>query len=237
MSDNVYWLRLELKLRELRKYINKREEISGKYYFPLSVLEGIKQAASKHPENIKIYYGQLLKFIEADGKLPYEAGKLLEEAYLNDELILGRHSGGLWKEQLSKNNFMFRYKDNDVTSTIVFSHSLESGVEQFTFCDFVEACSSKEKISSYKGNNNLTIFAFPVEIFKDEAKPIWKYNETDGYYYLLPQFILGSFYYDYEQEKIAFIKNPAFNPSLEYDDEGLVYDEFQTSLVNDRRTK
>lgn len=217
-------IKLDIKLKELDNYVRGRKELEGKYYLPVRLIEEIKQNARRYPKNVRMYLGQVLNFINADGKLPFEAGKLLEQIYFSDDFVLGMHHGAQSHEQIIKNDFMFRYKENDVTSTIIFNDSLETGMRQFTLADFVLACSTKEAISAYKNSCSVIIFAFPKSIFGSEAKPVWAYNENDNNFYLLQQFVLGCFYYDYDLEKVSFVKNPRFNPSLEYEAQGLVYD-------------
>lgn len=229
-------IEINKKMDRLRRYIIKRNENKEKYYLPLSFVNDVENKLKKYPALTQIYLGQLDYVPKIDGKLPRQAGKALEQLFSNENLVVGRHIGGLTANQMKDINFSFRYESNDITSTVMFNKSLSTGIDTFLLSDFVYHCHSDKVINSYKNGRSVTIFAFPKEIFKDSSLPIWYHNQLDNMYYLVPQFILGSFSYDYEKKEIVFVQNPNFNPNAKYKTEGLEYDESQNQVtkVNSR---
>ena len=231
ISDLKKKIEINKKMDQLRRYIVKRRENKEKYYLPLSFVNGVEEKLKKYPVLTEIYLDQLDYIPKIDGKLPRQAGIALEQLFSNENLVVGRHIGGLTADQMKAINFNFRYESNDITSTVMFNKSLSTGIDTFLLSDFVYHCHSDEVINSYKNGRSVTIFAFPKEIFKDASLPIWYHNQSDNMYYLVPQFIFGSFSYDYEKEEIVFVQNPNFNPYAKYKTEGLEYDESQSPTI------
>ncbi len=236
-SDSFKRIILRSRLKRLRNYMALRKEDENKYYLPPSLIDKIEENIKRWPTLVDNYLDQTEYIPRIDGKIPKEIGKKLERLSFDDNYVVGRHIGGLTADEMLQNNFNFRYKYNDITSTVVFNKSLTSGIEEFLLSDLVKSCHSYEAINSYKSGKSVTIFAFPKTIFKEKQLPIWLYDDKEKKYYLVPQFILGSFSYDDEKKEVIFIENPSFDPNFVYKEDGLVYDETQEQIKRKENIK
>ena len=180
----------------------------------------IKRLGRRHPGY------KLAKGYDSIGYISAELGKEIENLW-DDDYIVGIHRTG---DTPVTENFL---KDVFNNGLINNGHAMQGVKDEYIniertvslFKNMIVFVGQLKAAKGYKGSDGSIIVKIPksyLGMSEGEIKPI--FFENNGQIRLLPEFIYGYVSVDDKYNCGDIIKNPNYNNTHDYDNEGLLYD-------------